>query len=79
MADAVCMQRLIEARDALHQLMIGATVVSVSYEGRSRTFRQSSGEDINKLRVYILELQNACGGPGGEPLCDQSRSYRVEF
>ena len=50
--------RLREAEDALHQLAVGATAVTVSYEGESATFQQSSEA---KLRRYIDELRAKLG------------------
>jgi hypothetical protein len=50
--------RLAQAETALHELTIGATAVTVSYEGESATFHQTSE---GKLRRYIDELRARLG------------------
>ena len=48
-------EMLCDARRALHELMIGRAVVSVSKDGRQV---QYSRETIGELRQYIEELEN---------------------
>ncbi|EAB8047240.1 head-tail joining protein [Salmonella enterica subsp. enterica serovar Namur str. 05-2929] len=55
--------RLNEARAALHQLLIGKSVVSISRgdsAGNSRSYQYSQA-DISQLRAYILELESLLG------------------
>lgn len=47
-------QKLAEAKDALHQLLIGGRVVSGSFEGRSV---QYAVQDIPRLEAYIRQLE----------------------
>lgn len=47
-----------EARKALHQLLLGQKVVSVTKNGRQVQFSQTS---IADLRNYILEIEIALG------------------
>jgi len=81
MAEAAltCVEKLAEARAALHSLLTGTIQVSVTYEGRGVSFRNSSSDDINKLRVYILELEALCGGPNGGPCYGPRRGFNVTF
>lgn len=51
-------QRLADARDALHQLMMGKRAVQVGYGSRQVTYSQTT---IADLRRYISELENLCG------------------
>ncbi|TIT83624.1 MAG: hypothetical protein E5W55_35475, partial [Mesorhizobium sp.] len=53
------LERLREAQEALHQLMIGKSVQSISRgdsAGNSRTY-QYTPADISRLRSYIDELK----------------------
>lgn len=59
-------QRLADANDALHQLMMGKSAVEVGHGPRKVTFSQRS---ITELKKYIGELEVMCGrsnrrGPG---------------
>lgn len=47
-----------EARAALHELMTGKRVVSVSKDGRQVQF---SAADLGALRSYIIEIELALG------------------
>ncbi|UIN02456.1 gpW family protein [Yersinia ruckeri] len=51
---------LSEARQALHELMLGRRVVSISKNGRQVQFSQM---DIKALRRYIDEMEVALGLP----------------
>jgi hypothetical protein len=53
-------QKLAEAQDALHQLMIGKKQVSVTYKDRTVQY-SNYVDDMNRLRAYILELQIKLG------------------
>ncbi|EFP9527578.1 phage tail protein [Shigella sonnei] len=60
-------QRLEEARNALHQLMLGKSAVQVGHGPRQVTFSQRTLGDLKK---YIRELELMCGcsnrrGPAG--------------
>ena len=55
---ALLQGRLEQAENALHDLLMGNTTVSVAYEGESVTFRQT---DEAKLRRYIAELEAELG------------------
>lgn len=71
MADTATLQaRLDEAEDALHRLMIGASVVEVSYEDHQTKFTRA---DEAKLRRYIQQLKRDLGLPVA------SASRRVAF
>lgn len=52
---------LSEARTALHALMTGQTMVSVSYEGRSVSYYRSN---LAELRAYIRDLETRLNGRG---------------
>lgn len=55
--------RLLEAEIALHQLMIGKSVVSLSRgdsAGNSRSYQYSQA-NIAQLKAYILELKGQLG------------------
>jgi len=59
-------QRLAEANDALHQLMMGKSAVEIGHSTRKVVFSQRS---ITDLKKYIGELEVLCGrshrrGPG---------------
>lgn len=59
MADTATLEaRLSEAETALHDLMMGATVVRCEYDGGSTEFTRTS-ED--KLRRYIASLKRDLG------------------
>lgn len=47
-------QKLEQAKEALHELLIGKRVVSGSFSGRSVQYRE---QDIPQLRAYIRELE----------------------
>ncbi|MDN8599025.1 gpW family head-tail joining protein [Citrobacter sp. S2-9] len=55
--------RLLEAEIALHQLLIGKSVVSLSRgdsAGNNRTYQYSQA-NIAQLRAYIVELKGSLG------------------
>ncbi len=59
-------QRLEQAREALHQLMMGKSAVQVGHGQRQVTFSQRTMADLEK---YIQKLEVKCGqsnrlGPG---------------
>ena len=59
-------QRLAQAKEALHQLMMGKSAVQVGHGQRQVTFSQRSMADLEK---YIQKLEVLCGksqrrGPG---------------
>ena len=59
----IWLTQLCEAEEALHQLMIGKSLVSISRSdsaGNSRTYQYSQA-DIAQLRAYILELRGKLG------------------
>lgn len=59
----IWMNQLCEAEAALHQLIIGKSVVSISRSdsaGNSRTYQYSQA-DISQLRAYILQLRGKLG------------------
>lgn len=53
-------EMLDEAKKALHQLLLGKHVVSVTKNGRQVQFNQAS---IAELRFYIGEIEAAIGAP----------------
>lgn len=58
-------QRLLEAEDALHRLMIGELEVTVSVGGfGATTYAQT---DINKLNAYISTLKSQIAAIEGCP------------
>ncbi|MCU7839762.1 MAG: gpW family protein [Candidatus Thiodiazotropha sp. (ex Troendleina suluensis)] len=74
MAD--CQTMLNEARDALHNLMKGEQVVSVTHhDGESVTFTQGT---VNQLRRYIRDLELECGQTDATGL-NPSRRGAVKF
>ena len=56
MAD--CETRLKEAQSALHDLITGQQVVSVSAEGESISYAQA---DRRNLEAYVAQLADQCG------------------
>ncbi len=54
------LEMLIEARKALHDLLLGKSVVSVTKDGRQVQFNQAS---IADLRAYIGEIEIHIGLP----------------
>ena len=54
-----CTTRLTEARTALHGLLTGQAVVSVSVEGEAITYAQA---DRRNLEAYVAQLEAQCGG-----------------
>ncbi len=52
-------QQLTEARDALHALMTGKAVVSVTFNGRTV---QYSKAEISALESYIARLERELAG-----------------
>ncbi|WP_299558702.1 gpW family head-tail joining protein [uncultured Sulfitobacter sp.] len=63
--------RLTQAEDALHELLTGAQVVRVEYDGDMQEYTRTT-ED--RLRAYIRELQGKLGLVRKRP-----RSRRVSF
>jgi hypothetical protein len=64
-----CETKLAEAKAALHQLMLGKSMVSLQYEGRRVQYTAASRTD---LETYIKKLEAECGGSSstggrGEP------------
>jgi len=54
--------KLVEARDALHQVALGAAVVSVrNADGREVQFNRAS---MPQLRAYVQELEGMLGQGG---------------
>jgi len=53
-----CATRLTQAKDALHALMTGEQIASVTVNGRATSYAPS---DIGRLRRYIAELESECG------------------
>lgn len=51
-------EMLDDARRALHELLTGSRVTSVSKDGRQVQFSQA---DIGALRSYIIEIELALG------------------
>lgn len=54
------LEMLLEARKALHDLLLGKAVVSVSKDGRQVQFNQTT---ISDLRNYINEIEMFIGLP----------------
>lgn len=52
---------LCDARQALHELMTGRAVVSVSKDGRQVQYSRAA---VSELRQYIEELESALGVSG---------------
>ena len=50
--------RLTEAENALHKLLLGQTVIVVSYDGHRTEFKPA---DESKLRRYVQELNRQLG------------------
>ena len=53
-----CAKKLTQAKDALHALLIGEQIVSVTVNGRATSYGPSN---ISMLRRYIAELETECG------------------
>lgn len=49
---------LIEARKALHDLMVGKKAIKLQKNGQSVEYQQA---DIEKLKNYIFELETSLG------------------
>ncbi|MCP5136582.1 MAG: phage tail protein [Gammaproteobacteria bacterium] len=58
-----CVTQLTEARAALHDYMLGKSVVEVRYSDGESV--QYSAANVDKLRAYVRELEAECGGTGG--------------
>jgi hypothetical protein len=52
-------ERLVEAREALHQLQLGRTEIEIAYEGGTVKYAKP---DIGKLKAYISELEGEKAG-----------------
>ncbi|MCU7845313.1 MAG: gpW family protein [Candidatus Thiodiazotropha sp. (ex Monitilora ramsayi)] len=70
-----CITKLTEARQALHDLMIGEAVVSVSHNGTETSYTQAT---VNQLRKYIRELEAECGETDADGL-NPSRRGSIKF
>lgn len=57
---AILEARLAQAEQALHDLSIGKTTASVSYDGKSVSYTQTN---IGQLRGYIADLKRQLGRP----------------
>jgi len=66
-----CVDRLAEARLALHKLQTGQQAVETWTRAGLRT--RYTVVDIDALRTYIRELEAECGGPDGGPLTCSAR------
>lgn len=55
---ATCAEKLTEARDAIHGLVLGKAVVAITFEGERTEFQKA---DLPKLRAYIRDLEAECG------------------
>lgn len=66
MTHSECVQRLAEARLALHELQIGKSVVEVWHEDGRMRYNAANKQD---LVAYITTLESQCGG-----CCGPSRS-----
>lgn len=55
-------QRLVEAEEALHKLLTGQKMVSMSYEGRTVTYTQ---QNIDALKQYIRDLKSEIAQAAG--------------
>ena len=51
-------ERLDEARDALHRLIVGKQAVTITYDGETVTY---TAADESRLRRYIAELEALTG------------------
>lgn len=51
-------EKLDEARDALHRLIVGKQAVTITYDGETVTY---TAADEARLRRYILELEAQAG------------------
>ncbi|CAI1718009.1 MULTISPECIES: gpW family protein [Serratia] len=63
MKKEILLAQLLEAEVALHQLMIGKSVVSISRSdsaGNSRTYQYSQA-NIDMLKAYIVDLKGRLG------------------
>jgi hypothetical protein len=59
-------QRLAEAEEALHRLMLpGSTVVRLKDANGDEVQYRSYEADIRQLRAYIAELKTSLGQSGG--------------
>jgi len=70
-----CTTRLAQAREALHSLLTGQAVVSVSVEGESVSYAQA---DQGKLQAYVSQLESVCGGTGNQVM-PRRRPLRVVY
>ena len=79
MADADCVTKLSEARQALHTLTTTGQVVETWTRGGVRV--KYNPANVRDLRSYISELESQCGGANGEPLdCSvRRRPLRVYY
>ena len=71
-----CTTRLTEARQALHDLITGQAVVSVSVEGESISYAQA---DRRNLEGYVAQLEAQCGGSVGNVVMARRGPARIVF
>lgn len=57
---ASCAERLEEAQDALHTLLLGGQVAKVGYGERRIEY---TAANIEQLRAYVKQLEAECGDP----------------
>lgn len=58
---STCTKRLIEAKEALHQLQLGKQIVRIEVQGApGRSIAYTPGS-IEQLRRYIAMLEAECG------------------
>lgn len=58
-------EKLTQAEDAYHKLMLGQTVVEVR-DSNGETIRYTTA-NANRLATYIQELRRQLGGTSGRP------------
>lgn len=71
-----CTTRLAEAREALHRLITGQAVVSVSVEGETVSYAQA---DRRNLEAYVGRLEAQCGGSVGNVMAARRGPARVVY
>lgn len=55
---AIWQQRLTEAENAMHKLLVGQSATAIGYDGESVSYKPAQ---IPQLRVYIGQLRAALG------------------
>lgn len=56
-----CLQRLTEAREALHQLQLGKQIVRIEVQGAPGRSIAYTPASIEQLKRYIALLETECG------------------